>query len=65
MKNIVLERDDMSDFELGLFLKDMQKVLDEYFEAENPSVEITRSDGGFLVCVLFTARRGRSLKKPL
>ena len=29
MKNIVLERDDMSDFERGLFLKDMQKVLDE------------------------------------
>ena len=55
----------MSDFERGLFLKDMQKVLDEYFEAENPSVEITRSDGGFLVCVLFTARRVRSLKKPL
>ena len=65
MKKIVLERDDMSDFERGLFLKDMQKILDEYFEADTPSLEITRADGGFLVCVLFTARRVKSLKKPL
>lgn len=66
MKKIVLERDDMSDFERGLFLKDLQKVTDEYFEADGPtSLEITRTDGGFLVCVIFSARRVKTLKKPL
>lgn len=66
MKSIVLERDDMSDFERALFLKDLKKVTDEYFEGDNsPSLEITRTDEGFLVCVIFTARRIKSVKRPL
>ncbi|MDE6586344.1 MAG: hypothetical protein K2K80_06675 [Clostridia bacterium] len=66
MKNIVLERDDMSDFERTLFIKDLKKVTDEYFESDkSPSLEITREGDGFLVCVLFTARRVKSVKKPL
>ena len=31
---ILLDRDDMSDFERGLFLKDVQRVNDEYFECD-------------------------------
>lgn len=55
----------MSDFGRALFLKDLKKVTDEYFESENtPSLEITRTEEGFLVCVLFTARRVKSVKKP-
>lgn len=65
MKPIILDREDMSDFERGLFLKDLQKVTDEYFEAEeSPSLEITRTEEGFIVCVIFTSRRIKSLKKP-
>lgn len=65
MKEIILERDDMSDFERGLFLKDLKKVTDEYFEADgDASLEITRTDGGFLVCVIFSARRIKSVKRP-
>ena len=66
MKNIVLERDDMSEFERSLFLKDLKKVPAEYFETEtNPALEITRTENGFLVCVIFSARRIKSVKQPL
>lgn len=66
MKEIILERDDMSDFERGLFLKDLKKVTEEYFEPNgSPSLEITRTKEGFLVCVIFSARRIKSVKKPL
>lgn len=64
--SILLDRDDMSDFERGLFLKDMQRVNEEYFECDGtPSLEITRTEDGFLVCVIFTARRIKSLKHPI
>lgn len=64
--SILLDRDDMSDFERGLYLKDMHGVNEEYFECNNsPSLEITRTDEGFLVCVIFTARRIKSLKHPI
>ncbi len=66
MKNIVLERDDMSEFERSLFLKDLKKVTAEYFETEaSPALEITRTENGFLVCVIFSARRIKSVKQPL
>ena len=58
---ILLDRDDMSDFERGLFLKDIQRVNEEYFECDGtPSLEVTRTDEGFLVCVIFPARRIKS-----
>ncbi len=63
---ILLDRDDMSDFERGLFLKDIQRVNEEYFECDGaPSLEVTRTDEGFLVCVIFPARRIKSLKHPI
>ena len=63
---ILLDRDDMSDFERGLFLKDLKRVTDEYFEADGgASLEITRTNEGFLVCVIFTARRIKSVKRPI
>ncbi len=64
--SILLDRDDMSDFERGLFLKDIGRVNEEYFECEGtPSLEITRTDDGFLVCVIFSTRRIKSLKHPI
>ncbi len=64
-KIIALDREEMSEFERGLFLKDLKRVTDEYFETEkNASLEITRTDEGFLVCVLFNARRVKTLKRP-
>ncbi len=58
-----LEREDISDVERALFLKDLKKVTREYFEGgDDATLEITRTENGFLVCVLFTARRVKSVK---
>ncbi len=55
----------MSDFERELFLSDVKKVTDEYFESDgNASLEITRADDGFLICLLMSARRIKNVKKP-
>lgn len=63
---ILLEREDMPDFERQIFLKDLQKVTEEYFECEGQTaLEITRTEEGFLVCVIFNARRIKSLKRPV
>lgn len=60
-----LDRDDMSDFERELFLSDIRKITDEYFESEgNPSLEVTRTDEGFLICLFLSARRIKNVKKP-
>lgn len=63
---LALDREDMSDFERNLFLKDLKKVTEEYFETNgDATLEVTRADGGFLVCVIFTARRIKTLKTPV
>lgn len=60
-----LDRDDMSETERELFLNDLKKVTEEYFEYSlPPSLEITRSDDGFLICVLLAAHRIKNVKKP-
>ena len=60
-----LDRDEMSELERELFLKDLKRIIDEYFESDGKaSLEITRSDEGFIICLLFTARRIKSIKKP-
>ncbi len=66
-ENIIsFDRDEMSQHDKRLFLKDLQTVLDEYFECEDDStVEITRTEKGFLVCVLFSSRRIKNVKHPL
>ena len=61
-----LDREDMPEFARQLFLKDVKQVLEEYFECNgDASLELTRSEGGFLVCVLFSARRVKTVKNPL
>lgn len=62
---ISLDREDMAEPVRELFLKDLKRVTDEYFESEGEaSLEVTRGDDGFLICVLMTARRIKSVKKP-
>lgn len=62
---ISLDREDITETEKRLYLKDMTRVNEEYFECESePTLEVTRADEGFLVCVIFTARRIKSVKRP-
>ena len=47
---ISLDREDMSDLERELFLKDLKRVTDEYFESNGAAnLEVTRTDDGFLI----------------
>lgn len=65
-KILSLDRDEMSETERELFLNDLKRVTDEYFESDGAAdLEITRTENGFLVCVLFTARRVKSVKHPI
>ncbi len=63
---LALDRDGMSEAEKALFLKDLKKVAEEYFECDgDATLEVTRANGGFLVCVIFTSRRIKSPKSPV
>lgn len=65
-KIISLDRDDMTDYEKNLFIKDIKSVTNEYFEHKDDiTMEVTRADGGFLVCIIFTAGRIKSVKRPV
>ncbi len=62
---ISLDREDVTEIEKQLYLKDMSRLNGEYFECDGqPTMEVTRSEEGFLVCVIFTARRVKSVKQP-
>ncbi len=65
-ENIIFEREDFTDGEKQLFLADIRKVCSEYFENEGRfSLDITRTEGGFSVCLIFDARRIKRFRKPL
>ena len=65
-KLLSLDREEMTELERELFLKDLKRVTDEYFESDGlPSLEITRAEGGSVVCLLVTARRIKNVKKPI
>lgn len=60
-----LDREDMTDLERELFLKDFKRVADEYFEVNGEcDLEVTRSEEGFLVCIIFNARRIKNIRRP-
>ncbi len=63
-KLLSLDREDMTDLEKELFLKDLKRVAEEYFEPEGGfDMEITRTEDGFLACVIFNARRIKTLRR--
>lgn len=64
-KLLSLDREDITDLERELFLKDFKRVADEYFEIDGGcDLEVTRSEQGFLVCLIFNARRIKNIRRP-
>ena len=60
-----LEREIMTETERGLFRRDVMRVAEEYFETEGDAeAEITRTENGFSVCILFKARRIKKIWSP-
>lgn len=65
IESIILDREEMSDGEKQLFLSDLGTVCEEYFESDGRySLDVTRTERGFSVCILFDARRVKRFKKP-
>ncbi len=65
-ENIIFEREELSEGEKELFLCDLKKVCAEYFENEGRfSMDITRTENGFSICVIFDARRIKRFRKPV
>lgn len=64
-KILSLDKDELTQADRELFIKDLRCVIGEYFESDGDiNLEIARSEGGFIVCVLFNARRVKNIKKP-
>ena len=60
-----LDREDMTDLERELFLKDFKRLSEEYFEVDGGcDLEVTRSEEGFLVSLIFKARRIKNIRRP-
>lgn len=64
-KLLSLDRENITDLERELFLKDFKRVADEYFEMDGMcDLEVTRSEEGFLICLIFNARRIKNIRRP-
>lgn len=61
----VLEREIMTETESGLLKRDIMRVAEEYFETDGEAeADITRTENGFSVCILFRARRIKKIWSP-
>lgn len=61
----VLEREIMTETERGLLKRDIMRVAEEYFETDGEAeTDITRTENGFSVCILFRARRIKKIWSP-
>ena len=61
----VLEREIMTETERGLLKRDIMRVAEEYFETDGEAeADITRTENGFSVCILFLARRIKKIWSP-
>lgn len=61
----VLEREIMTETERGLLKRDIMHVAEEYFETDGEAeADITRTESGFSVCILFRARRIKKIWSP-
>lgn len=65
LKLLSQDRGGITDLEKELFLKDLSRVTGEYFETEGETaLEVTRTEKGFVVCLVFSARRIKTVMRP-
>ena len=58
-----IERQLMTETERDLLTRDMMRVAEEYFETDGePDVDITCTQNGYSVCLVFGARRIKYIK---
>ena len=63
--DVISDREQMTDDEKELFLCDLKGVCAVYFDGDAKfSLDITRTEKGYSVCVVFDAVRIKQFKKP-
>ena len=63
--DVIADREQMTDDEKELFLSDLKTVCSEYFDGGGKfSLDITRTEKGYSVCVVFDASSIKKFKKP-
>ena len=63
--DVICDREQMTDDEKELFLSDLKGVCSEYFDGDGKfSLDLTRTEKGFSVCIVFDAVRIKKFKKP-
>ncbi len=63
LKMLTLEREGLSEADRALFTKDFCLLADEYFERIGEiELDVTRTDEGFSVCIVFATRRIKKVK---
>ena len=60
-----LDKQEMTDEEKEVFIGDVKCVCGEYFETGDKfTVDVTQTENGFSVCIIFDAHRIKNFKKP-
>lgn len=63
-KLLSLEKRDFSPADRAMFTNDFKRLADEYFECEGtPEIDVTRTEDGYSVCVIFAAARIKQVKQ--
>ena len=63
--NLLCDGELMTDDERELFIADLKTVCGEYFDAaDRYSLDVTRTQKGVSVCIIFDAARVKKFKKP-
>lgn len=65
MNQFLEEREKMTDGEKELFLVDLKEVCREYFDGcDKFSLDVTKTEKGLSVCIIFDAVRVKKFKRP-
>lgn len=63
--DVICDREQMTDDEKELFLSDLKSLCSEYFDGDGKfSLDLTRTQTGYSVCIVFDAVRIKKFKKP-
>ncbi|MCD7728772.1 MAG: hypothetical protein LUI60_02525 [Clostridia bacterium] len=64
-KPLLADREIMTEAERELLIRDLTTVAEEYFEPDGKAhLDITRTESGLSVCLIFSARRIKKLWRP-
>ena len=62
--SLFADREEMTDGEKQLFINDFKRVCADYFECDGkPELNLTKTDDGYSVCIIFAARRLKHFRR--